>query len=75
MALYHEAADYLSKAEKFTDSLSSHIYGNKGLKSKPAQVYALVVEAAKWSAVVSGVIEQAGLLKIERKVCRCVDMI
>jgi len=68
MSLYHEAADVLTRASKSTDSLSSLVYGDKKLKSKPAQVYALVVEAAKWSPVISKIVEQASLLKIERKV-------
>lgn len=70
MSLYHEAADVLIRASKSTDSLSSLVYSDKKLKlkSKPAQVYALVVEASKWSPVISKIVEQAGLLKLERKV-------
>jgi len=70
MSLYHEAASVLTRASNTTDSLSSLVYGDKSLKSKPAQVYALVVEAAKWSPVISKIVEQAGLLKLERKVVR-----
>jgi len=66
--LYHEAAQVINTASKSADSLSSQVYGNKTLKSKPAQVYALVVEAAKWSPLLCTVIEEAGLLQLERKV-------
>jgi len=68
MSLYHEAASVLTRASKTTDSLSSLVYSDKSLKSAPKQVYALVVEAAKWSPVISKIVELAGLLKIERKV-------
>jgi len=68
--LYHEAAQVIEAASKSSDSLSSQVYGNKTLKSKPAQVYALVVEAAKWSPLLCKVIEEAGLLQLERKVYR-----
>ena len=66
--LYHEAAQVIEAASKSSDSLSSQVYGNKNLKSKPAQVYALVIEASKWSPLLCKVIEEAGLLQLERKV-------
>jgi putative methyltransferase len=68
MSLYYEAADILSNAEKAGGSLKSRIYGKKGLKSSPANVYALVSEATKWSAVLKDVVEKSGLLKEEKKV-------
>ena len=39
-----------------------------GLKSPPAQVYALALESCKWSGVLKEVIEGAELLGRERKV-------
>jgi len=66
--LYHEAAQVIEAASKSSDSLSSQVYGNKNLKSKPAQVYALVIEASKWSPLLCKVVEEAGLLQLERKV-------
>lgn len=71
MSLYYEAARLLSQADadpKLVDgSLKSRIYGNKGLKNKPAHVYALVSEAWKWSSALATVIEESGLLADEKK--------
>ena len=69
MSLYYEAATIINNDAKVGGSLKSRIYGKKDLKSKPAQVFALVVEAAKWSTVLKGVIEQSGVLVEEHKVC------
>lgn len=68
MSLYYEAADILSNADKAGGSLKSRIYGKKDLKSSPANVYALVSEATKWSAVLKDVVEKAAVLREERKV-------
>jgi 25S rRNA (cytosine2278-C5)-methyltransferase len=69
MALYYDAVTVLtSDAEQ--GSLKSRIYGGKiGLKSKPAQVYALITECAKYDLVLKEVIENAALLEQEPKVC------
>jgi len=70
MSLYYDAAQFLTGKDSAADgSLTSRIYGAKQLKSKPAQVYALVSQSKKWSSVLSGVIETAGILKLEKKVC------
>ena len=69
MSLYYEAAQFLTGNDSADGSLTSRIYGSKRLKSKPAQVYALVSESKKWSSVLSGVIETAGILKLEKKAC------
>ena len=69
MSLYYEAAAIINNEEKVGGSLKSRIYGKQDLKSKPAQVFALIVEAAKWSGVLKGVVERSGLLGEERKVC------
>jgi putative methyltransferase len=68
MSLYYEAADILSNSDKTGGSLKSRTYGKKDLKSSPANVYALVSEATKWSAVLKDVVEKAGVLKEEKKV-------
>lgn len=71
MSLYYEAAAIAERREAGS-TLKSRVYGTKGLKSKPAQVYALLSEAMVWSNVLSQVIEQAEVLRHERKVClRC----
>ncbi|OJD30758.1 nol1 nop2 sun family protein [Diplodia corticola] len=67
MSLYYEAAAILENAEKTGGSLTSRIYGKKGLKSKPTAIYALVTEATKWSAVLKDVVENSGTLKLEKK--------
>jgi putative methyltransferase len=68
MSLYYEAASLLSNPDKTGGSLKSRIFNKKDLKNKPAQVFALVTEASKWSSVLKDVVEKSGLLKEERKV-------
>ena len=58
----------LTNAEKVGGSLKSRIYDKKDLKSNPAQLFALVTEASKWSGVLKEVVERSGVLKDERKV-------
>ncbi|KAF2423805.1 S-adenosyl-L-methionine-dependent methyltransferase [Tothia fuscella] len=67
MSLYYEAAAILSNTEKVGGSLKSRIYSKKDLKSSPANIYALVSETSKWSAVLKEVVERSGILRIERK--------
>ncbi|KAG7051106.1 NOL1/NOP2/sun family protein [Colletotrichum scovillei] len=67
MSLYHEAADILSASSDHGGSLKSRVFGKKGLKSPPAQVYALALETCKWSAILKEVIEAADILRHERK--------
>ena len=68
MSLYHEAAAVLANADNTGGSLTSRIFSKKGLKSSPGQIYALIVEASKWSLVLKDVVEKCGLLAAERKV-------
>jgi putative methyltransferase len=68
MSLYSEAAAILSNSDKAGGSLKSRIFGKKDLRSSPANVFALVTETTKWSAVLKEVVEKSGLLKEERKV-------
>ncbi|KAK1580511.1 NOL1/NOP2/sun family protein [Colletotrichum navitas] len=67
MSLYHETAEILSSSPDHGGSLKSRVFGKKGLKSPPAQVYALALETCKWSAVLKEVVEAAEILRHERK--------
>ena len=66
MSLYYEAAPFLGQDQ--IGSLKSRVFATKSNKSSPTQMFALVSEAAKWSAVLKEVIERSGLLVAERKV-------
>lgn len=68
MSLYHETAEIVSMPPSAGGSLKSRIFGRKGLKSPPGQVYALALETCKWSPVLKEVVENSELLKEERKV-------
>lgn len=68
MSLYHETAEFLTAPSNAGGSLKSRIFSKKDLKSQPAQVYALAIESCKWSSVLKEVIENADILKLERKV-------
>lgn len=67
MALYYDAASVLSSTET-SGSFKSRIYGNDNLKSKPAQIYALISETAKRDVFLKEVLENANLLEDEPKV-------
>ncbi|UKZ80659.1 hypothetical protein TrVFT333_008422 [Trichoderma virens FT-333] len=67
MSLYHEAAEILSSSSDASGSLKSRVFGKKKGKAPPGQLYALVLESAKWSPVLKEVIEKAEILKLERK--------
>lgn len=66
MSLYHETADVLSAPES-AGSLKSRIFGRKDFKTSHQQVYALAQETCKWSAVLKEVIDNAEILRHERK--------
>lgn len=68
MSLYYEAAAILSD-DSGGGSLKSRIYNDTSkLKSRPAQLYALITEAAKYDVFLAEVIDNAGILKLEPKV-------
>lgn len=68
MSLYYDAATILTTSAH-DGSLKSRIYGNKlGLKSKPAHIYALISETAKYDLLLKEVIDNTGLLADEAKV-------
>ncbi|GES62176.1 NOL1/NOP2/sun domain protein [Aspergillus terreus] len=66
MSLYHDAVSILS-APATGGSFKSRIYSSRSLRANPAQVYALIVEAAKWDTLLKEVIDNAGILKLEPK--------
>lgn len=65
MSLYHETAGILSASTG--GNLKTRIFSKKDLKSPQQQVYALALESCKWSPVLKEVIENAQLLRHERK--------
>lgn len=68
MAVYYDAVSVLSIPSDAAGSLKSRIFSNNlGLKSQPAQIYALIIETCKWSLVLKEVIEKAKLLELEKK--------
>jgi hypothetical protein len=68
MSLYYEAAEVLTASNNAGGSLKSRIFSKKDSKSQPAQIYALAIETCKWSSVLKEVIENADILRLERKV-------
>lgn len=68
MSLYHEAAEILTAANKDGGSLKSLVFGRKTWKTDGKTLFALTAEAAKWSTILSEVVEKSGLLKVERTV-------
>lgn len=70
MSLYYDAASLLLSSQNPSGSLKSRVFGSKNLKNSPKQVYALVAEASKWSAILSEVVDKSQLLQHERKLLR-----
>lgn len=69
MSLYYEAASVLTD-EAGGGSLKSRIYNDIAkFKSRPAQLYALITETAKYDIFLKEVIENADILRLELKVC------
>lgn len=68
MSLYYDAVSILTAPPSTGGSFKSRLYNSRTLKASPAQVYALIVEAAKWDILLKDVIDQAGILKLEPKV-------
>ena len=68
MSLYYEAASILSD-NSAGGSLKSKIYNVKNLQSNASQIYAVISESLKWSPILKTVIEEAGILALEKKVC------
>ena len=67
MSLYYEAEDFVATPKSHTGSLKSRIFGTKGLRSSPTQLFALVSEASKWSPILREVVEKSQILLHERK--------
>lgn len=68
MSLYYDASKFITPSSKQRGSLKTRIFADKALKSKPAQVYGLAIEASRYSQVLTEVIEKSGLLSHEKKV-------
>jgi 25S rRNA (cytosine2278-C5)-methyltransferase len=68
MSLYHEAAKILDTAKDDGGSIKSLVFSNKGWKSDAKTLFALTTESAKWSRVLSEVIDSSALLKRETQV-------
>ena len=68
MSLYYDAQTILDSSKK-QGSLRTRVYNDKNLKCPPSQVYALLIEATKWSPILTEVIDKAQLLHAESKVC------
>ncbi|KAJ5758858.1 hypothetical protein N7520_006014 [Penicillium odoratum] len=66
MSLYFDAVNILTEPAS-GGSFKSRIYSARDLRAKPAQIYALIIEAAKWDTVLADVIDRSGLLDAERK--------
>jgi putative methyltransferase len=68
MSLYHEAAGILVSVGDGSKSLKSEVFGKKTWKTDVKTLFALTSEAAKWSSILSEVVEKSGILKLERQV-------
>ncbi|KAK6431520.1 hypothetical protein LTR95_012320 [Oleoguttula sp. CCFEE 5521] len=66
MSLYHEAAVILNTVGKDKTSLKNEVFGKKEWKSDKKTLFALTSEAAKWSEVLSEVVERSGVLAREK---------
>ncbi|EMC92041.1 hypothetical protein BAUCODRAFT_96705 [Baudoinia panamericana UAMH 10762] len=67
MSLYHEAAKILDDVRGERVSIKSLVYGRKDWKTDSKTLFALATEAAKWSKVLSEVLERSGVLKVEKQ--------
>ena len=68
MSLYTDAVSLLTNPPSTGGSFKSRIYNQRNNRSSPAQIYALIVESAKWDTLLKEVIERAETLKYEPKV-------
>ena len=68
MSLYHEAAEILTAAKEHGGDLKSLTFSKKTWKNNPKTLFALTIEAAKWSEILSEVVEKSGILGIEKTV-------
>ncbi|KAL3479731.1 S-adenosyl-L-methionine-dependent methyltransferase [Aspergillus californicus] len=67
MSLYYDAVSVLTTPSTTGGSFKSRLYTSRTLKASPAQVYALIIEAAKWDILLKEVIDLAGILRLEPK--------
>ncbi|MCJ1308495.1 hypothetical protein MMC25_002148 [Agyrium rufum] len=68
MSLYYEAETFSNSGGPHSaGSLKSRVFTAKSLQSTPAQIFALVTEATRWSPVLKEVVEKSELLQHEKK--------
>jgi 25S rRNA (cytosine2278-C5)-methyltransferase len=68
MSLYHETTEILAIPASTGGSLKARIFGKKDHKNPPQRIYALAAETCKWSSILKEIIDNAGILRLERKV-------
>lgn len=68
MSLYHEAAEILTTASEQGGSLKTNVFRKKDWKTDRKTLFALSTEAAKWSEVLSEVVERSEVLRVEKQV-------
>lgn len=66
MSLYIEASRIISRPRY--GGLRGAIYSDSSLKSRPEQLYALIIETLKYQEILNEVIDKSGLLGVERMV-------
>lgn len=66
MSLYIEASRIISRPRY--GGLRGAIYSDSSLKSRPEQLYALIIETLKYQEILNEVIDRSGLLGVERTV-------
>lgn len=69
MSVYYDAVSVLTDRSSHGGSFISRIYNAQNLKSPPTRISALIFECAKYDIVLKEVIENAGILPLEPKVC------
>jgi putative methyltransferase len=67
MSLYYDAQNILD-SKNARGLLRARVYNDKNLNCPPSQVYALLIEATKWSSILTEVIDRAQLLSAEKRV-------
>lgn len=67
MSLYIEAARIIQRPRY--GGLRGAVFSDASVKSRPEQLYALIIETLKHQEIINEVLDKSGLLEIERKVC------
>jgi hypothetical protein len=67
MSLYIEAARIIQRPRY--GGLRGAVFSDASIKSRPEQLYALIIESLKHQEIINEVLDKSGLLEIEKKVC------